>query len=392
MVVLWYGLVPMAGALVKRYKWFLFRKRFDELRLSPMLDYGRYARREGESCRGSSGLADSGHAEGGLAGTFRFVGGFESITGGRTLWIRGDDLTVPVSLQNAETYLLPMQKGDGIPEVFDPSDEAPEKIRWERVSALTEGARVYVGGLLVYQDGRWSFASTKENPLMVIFYDGPDSSLTVRAIRAGRHRGEYWNAITPYALVIGALCQIIMAVLFLDRPAFRLTVIAALAALFIPLYPMIPPGLLFTVMYRRLTWRSRILRSYRDIARLPLRYLSRTWNLLPNGELYGCITCAELPPQARDIPFLLPELTKAKRGIPAESDVWYIFGALRPGEALPVQPQDSFATFGILPGKPEIIAKRCEITAYTMEVFAWLILFAGIGLNIFFLSMVLVLL
>jgi len=367
MVILWYGLVPMAGGLIKRYKWHIFRKRFDELRLSPMLDYRRYSRQGNDS--------------GG--GTFRFVGGFESITDGQTLWIRGDDLTIPVSLQNAETYLLPMQKGDGIPEIFDPGDETPEKTQWERVSALTEGARVYVGGLMVYRDGRWIFASTKKNPLIVIFYDGPDLSLTTRAIRAGRHRGEYWNTITPYSLVIGALCQIITAVLFLDRPAFRLTVIVSLTALFVPLYPMIPPGLLFTVIYRRLAWRSRILRSYRDLARLPLRYSGT----LPNGELYGFTTSVELPPQAQEgkIPLLLPELT-------AKNDLWHIFGALHFGEDLPVQPQDSFATFGILPGKPEIIAKRCGIAAYTMEAIAWLMLFAGIGLNIFILSMVLVLL
>jgi len=377
MVILWYGLVPMAGALVKRYKWHIFRRRFDELRLSPMLDYGRYSRQEGD------------------AGIFRFIGGFESVTDGQTLWIRGEDLTVPVSLRNAETYLLPMQKGDGIPEVFDPSDDAPEIIRWERVSSLTEGAKVYVGGLLARRDGRWSFASTKEKPLMVIFYDGPDLSLTTRAIRAGRHRGEYWNGITPYSLVIGALCQIITAALFLSRPAFRITVMVSLIALFVPLYPMVPPGLLFTVLYRRLAWRSRILRSYRDLARLPLRYLKPKGNItpqmggLPNGELYGFTTCVDLPPQAQEgkIPLLLPELTKAKAG-----DTWRIFGALRPGEELPVQPQDSFATFGILPGEPEAIAKRCGTAAYTLEAIAWLVLFAGIGLNIFFLSMVLVLL
>ena len=376
MVILWYGLVPMAGALVKRYKWHIFRKRFDNLRLSPMLTYG-----------------------GSQTGTFRFVGGFESVTGGQTLWIRGEDLTVPVSLQNAETYLLPMQKSDGIPEIFDPSDEAPEIIRWERVSALTEGAKVYVGGLLVYRDGRWIFASTKENPLIVIFYDGPDNSLTTRAIRAGRHRGEYWNGITPYSLVAGALCQIFIAMMFLSRPAFRLTVMVSLTALFVPLYPMIPPGLLFTVIYRRLAWRSRILRSYRDLARLPLRYLKPGQGLaprgsLPNGELYGFTACAELPPQALEgkIPMLLPELNRSRRGVSSENDFWHIFGALRPGENIPVQPQDSFATFGILPGKPEVIAKRCGIAAYIMEAFAWLMLFAGIGLNIFFLSMVLVLL
>ena len=384
MVVLWYGLVPMTGALVKRYKWHIFRRRFDELCLSPILDYSRYSQQ-------------------GSANTFRFVGGFESVTNEQTLWIRSEDLTVPVSLQHAETYLLPMQKSDGIPEVFDPGEEAPERIRWERVSALTEGAKVFVGGSLVCRDGQRSFVSTKENPLLVIFYDGPDHSLATRTIRAGRHRGEYWNAYTPYSLVIGALCQILMAVAFLSRPAFRLTVIVSLIALFVPLYPMIPPGLLFTVIYRRLAWKSRILRAYRDLARLPLRYLSpyrmgkrllrnkaplKENYILPNGELYGFIRCAELPAQAEDgtIPLLLPEFLKTKDAL------WYIFGALRPGEDMPVQPKDSFAAFGVLPGRPEIIARRCEIMAYTLELVAWIIMIAGIGLNIFFLRMILVLL
>jgi hypothetical protein len=373
----------MTGAMIKRYRWHIFRKRFDNLRLSPILDYSQYSLQKD-------------------AQEFRFVGGFESVTDGQTLWIRNEGLTVPVSLPNAETYLLPMQKSspfrEGAPslegaitEVFDPGEESPERIRWERVSALTEGARVFVGGLLSCQEGRWTFVSTKEHPLMVIFYDGSDQSLTTRAIRAGRRPGEYWNAITPYALAIGALCQIIIAVLFLSRPAFRLTVIVSIIALFVPLYPLIPPGLLFTVMYRRLAWRSRILRAYRDLARLPLRYLAslkdKVDTRLPDGELYGCIQCSELPPQAQEgtIPFLLPEFSKVTAG-----GSWYIFGALCPGEDLPVQPKDPFATFGILPANPEKIAKRCAISAYTLELVAWIILCAGIGLNIFFLRMVLV--
>jgi hypothetical protein len=399
MAVLWYGLVPMVGGLIKRYNWYMFRKRFDELRLSPILDYSRYSQIKETA-------------------PFRFIGGFESVTDGHTLWIRSENLTVPVSLQKAETYLLPMQKntsskenpsslGDkSISEMFDPDKEAPERIHWERVSALTEGAKVYVGGLLMRKAGRWNFISTKENPLLVIFYDGSDQSLTTQAIRAGRHRGEYWNALTPYSLVIGALCLILIAVLFLSRPAFRLTVIVSIIALFIPILPIIPPGLLFTVIYRRLTWRSRVLRAYSDLAQLPLRYLvpmeKKPENtasgevspddgnsqscILPNGELYGYVCCAELPPdvQKGNIPMLLPEFAKSKAG-----NTWYIFGALRSGEALPVQPEDPFATFGILPGKPKILARLCAAWAYMLELAAWITILAGIGLNIFFLGMIL---
>lgn len=377
LVIFWYGLVPVGGALVSRYKWWLFRRRFDELRLRPLLDYRIYRQISGEG------------------GIFRFIGGFESVTDGRTLWIQGENLTIPVSLANARTWLLPMREGEGMPEAFDPGEEEPQRIRWDRLSTLTEGAKVFVGGSLRFQDKRWYFVSTRETPLMVIFYDCPDSALTALTIQTGRSRHEYWNAVTPYALVAGALCQIMFAASFLPRPAFRLTVISALSALFAPLSALIPPGLLFTVLYRRLAWHARILRAHRDLARLPLRYLPRHKTdgketcRLPDGEIYGCVRRDTLPDEVQEgkLPFLLPEYSQKNVG--AE---WHIFGALRPGEDIPSRPEDPFATFGILPGKPDALARRYAAIAYTLEAAAWLALLAGIGLNIFFIRMILIVL
>jgi hypothetical protein len=389
-VIFWYGIVPISGTFVNRYKWRQFRRRFDELRLRPLLDYSRYRRIDGDGA------------------IFRFTGGFESVTDGLTLWIQGENLTMPVSLANVRTWLLPKQEGEDLSEDIDPGEEMPERIRWDRISTLTEGARVFVGGALRFQDERWCFVSTKETPLMVIFYDCPDRALTPRVIRTGRYWNEYWNPITPYSLVIGAICQILIAVSFLNRPAFRLTVITALTALFTPLYPLIPPGLLFTVLFRRIDWRARVLRVYRDLARLPLPYLApgrETGRLPPGkpadgegpsseagaagGEIFGFITRDSLPAEAGEetMPFLLPEYLK--RGTNTK---WYIFGAIRPGSGLPVRPGDPFAAFGILPGKPEALARRYAITAYTLEAIAWLALLAGIGLNILFIRIVLTLL
>jgi hypothetical protein len=375
LVIFWYGLVPVGGAFVSRHHWRQFRRRFDELRLRPILDYSIYRQLASGGPPGKNGE------------TFRFLGGFESLTDGHTLWIKGENLTIPVALDDAQTYLLPMQEGGGnMPAVFDPGEEVPERIRWDRVSALTEGAKVFVGGALVFRDERWLFVSTKENPLLVIFYDGSDRSLTTRAIRAGRHRNEYMNAVTPYALIIGALCNISIAVSFISRPAFRLTVITALVALFTPLFPMIPPGLLFTVLYRRLWWRARIFRAYRDLARLPLRYLApgQETCTLPGGEMYGFRRCDSPPAGVQEgkIPLLIPEY---------KSGEWLMFGALDPGGDLPVEPADPFATFGVLPGKPEKLARNYTILAYTLEIIAWIVLLAGIGLNIFFIRMILVL-
>jgi hypothetical protein len=351
------------------------------------LDYGLYRRLAGKG------------------GDYRFTGGFESVTDGHTLWIRSDTLTIPVALANAKTYVLPMQEGS--PESFDPSEEAPERIRWDRVSALAEGAKVFVGGSLVLQDERWTFVSTKETPLLVIFYDGSDRSLSIRAIRSGRDRNEYWNAVTPYALIAGALCLISIAASFLFRPAFRLTVITALVAVFIPFFPMLPPGVLFTVVYRRLWWRARIFRAYRDLARLPLRYLpaGKEFCILSGEERYLVIRRASLPDDVQKgrIPMLIPGEEKRKK------DMWHIFGVLEtpadgesqpepvsasetPDEASCIRaPQDSFATFGVLPGPPETLARRYTFKAYTLEIISWLALLAGIGLNVFFIRMIFVL-
>jgi hypothetical protein len=316
----------MAGALVKRHKWYIFRRRFDELRLSPILDYSSYWKAAKERQEPLS---------------FRFFGNLESVTDGETLWLHGKDLTIPVSLKNTVTYLLPAYKGDSDEETPDIDEEAPVKIRWGRVSMLTEGAKVFVGGSLVYREERWQFVSAKKNPLIVFFYDGPDRLFTTRVIQSCRQQWAYWNAITPYSLIIGALCLILMAFSFLHRPIFRPTVIFSFVSLFIPLYRIIPPGLLFAVFCRRLALKSRMLKAYSDLVRMPL---------------YGSAPEDELSSQ---------------------------------NEA----PADPFTGFSMFPDATLKLARQFLVKAYALEALTWILLLTGIGLNIaFFLGIVQVLL
>lgn len=381
LAVLWFGLIPVAGAFVSRRRWRLFRRRFDELRLRPFLDYAIYS-------RGEEGL-------------YRFLGGFESVTDGRTLWIRGESLTIPVSLARAHTYVLPMPESGAVPAAFDPAEESPRRVRWDQVIALAEGAKVFVGGLLLYRDKRLTFASTKEHPLQVIFYDGPDRSLTARVIGAGRHRNEYWNEITPYSLILGVFSQLIIAVSFRSRPAFQLTVITAVAAAFSPLFPVAPPGVLCTLLYRRLWRQARTLRACRDLAKLPLKYLPQnnpphsslySEGNLPNGERYVMVYRERFPLETeRDFPLLVPNAAAGKE------KGWYLFGGMPLGEeisssTIPHEPGDVFATYGALPGNPERLARRFNAQAYTLEIVSWLVLLLGIGLNAFFIGMILLLL
>ncbi|MDR1566533.1 MAG: hypothetical protein LBS48_04515 [Treponema sp.] len=373
LALFWYGLAPLGGAFVVRRSWRRFRRRFNELSLKPLLNYAVASR--------------SGDGE-----EYRFAGNFESIAENRILWVRSRDLTIPVELSGAYTYVLPDTWDQG-PASFDPGEEVPERIRWEHISALTGETRVFVGGCLALRDNRKIFVSSPK-PLLVIFYEGRDRSLAIRTIRAGRHKNEFWNFITPYAFVCGAFSQILLAASFFTRPAFRLTVIAAFIALFAPLFPLIPPGIFLTIPSRRLWWRARICRAYRDLARLPLDYFCSGENQgrLPNGETYIAREYSKLPGMfyQQNFPFIIPAEEKRPW------DKWYVFGVLpvtvSGKEDIPLEPADAFAVYGALPGESETLARRYTRKAWVMETASALLLLAGIGINMFFISMLLLLL
>jgi hypothetical protein len=172
------------------------------------------------------------------------------------------------------------------------------------------------------------------------------------------------------------------------RPAFQFTVYAALAALCLPLYPMIPPAFLFTVLYRRLWWQARVFRAYRDLARLPLTYLAGGGRL-PDGEAYGGRRYEDIEGireliAKEALPLIVPE--KAAGGKRRD---WYVFGALGGEGALPQAPRDPQATWGALPGEPERLARSFTRRAYGLEILSWLLLLAGIGLNVFSIALIL---
>jgi hypothetical protein len=310
---------------------------------------------------------------------------------------------MPIILKGAETYLLPMAEGEELMESLDPSGEAPEKIRWDRVSSLTEGVKVFVGGKTVRQEDRLVFRGTKESPLLIIFYDGKDRSLTIRTIRAGRNKNEYWNPITPYSFIAGVFSQLMVAMYYLSRPIFRFTVIAAGIALFTPLLPLFPPGVICTLLYQRLWRQARIFRAYRDILQLPLNYTAPKLQdcRLPNGERYGGVYYDDLPADIVDlqIPMLIPNKNKKELKTKAppqglsQKEGWYVFGSLpeepRSPMSLPQEPLDPFAPFGAVPGNPETLARRYTQKAYLLEICSWFLLIAGLGLNLFFIMTIL---
>jgi hypothetical protein len=367
--LLFYGIIPVFGAFLVRRNWRMFRNRFNNLRLSSLLDYSQY--QDEENC----------------GKKFRFLGGLESITDDQTLWVRNADITIPVDLQHAHIYLLPNTEEDAVNSSAS-RNAVPERIRLERLSSLHEGAKVYIGGVLDIKNDRLTFLSTKENPLLIIFYDGSRRNLSIRIIRAGRQSNEYWNALTPYSLAFGAFLELLFAFSFIARPAYQLTLIVAILAMFGPLFPLVPPGIIFTTLYSRMWRKARMFRSYRDVFRLPLKYLppGKSQGTLPNGEIYGFLIYDNLPAwvDTNDISYLPAELkTKNIHHL-------YVFGTFTGNDAIPLQtPNDPLASFSVFPEEPKKLAKVYAKKAHVREIISCIMFALGIGLNCLFIVLTL---
>ncbi len=249
-VVLWYGIAPLAGALVarrvRRSFVSLFRKSLD----APILDYGA-ARRAERLADGASG------------GAFRFWGAFESLSDD-TVWGQSDSLLVPIATRDTRGFFL--------------HDGVLERIRWSHLPALPADTGVFVAGETLVRRGRLMFEPTKKTPLVFVLYapfesDNPHSvksfcaqesplldavqdTLLKKMVVVCGGRNDYRNAVTPYSLIIGAFCLTALSVSLLNRPELRTAAACAFAAAFIPLFPLFPPGLLLTHVGRFLRKRA----------------------------------------------------------------------------------------------------------------------------------------
>lgn len=187
---------------------------------------------------------------------YRFLGAIEAVSNEGILWVRSEGLTAAVSMNRARIFLVP-------PE--DAEDGFLQRLTWRQLPLILEGSKIFIGGPYCSKDGRKIFCSTKEHPLIVLLFEGDEQNLVYRVLAAARQPNEYWNKITPYSLVLGMFSQLLIAASYSGRPALRLTALTALASVFIPIMPLLPPGVLFTSFYRRWWRRARHYRAYRDM-------------------------------------------------------------------------------------------------------------------------------
>ncbi|MDR2794078.1 MAG: hypothetical protein LBB61_10535 [Treponema sp.] len=226
LLLFWYGIVPSVGTFIQRYHRKVFRRQFMAVLHKPLLDYETWRSLE----RGSANRA-----------VFRFLGKIESVSE-TMLWIKNDSLLIPLALRDTQVFFV--------------NNANLQRIVSRRYPELFEETKIFVAGEIIRQDGRRIFASTKKNPLITLLYDREKEDLVTRIIGASRNKNDYWNPVTPYSIIMGVFSLILVAVFFLQRPAFRFTAITAFAAVFIPIFPFLPPGVLLTSISRFLRKQS----------------------------------------------------------------------------------------------------------------------------------------
>ena len=251
--LLFYAALPVAGAFAARTAWRAFRRRF-----LASLEYPQLSIRDGLPCAERDILIR------------RHLGSAEVLQGEDRLWVRGEDVTAVIRLQDARIYLLPAVQSSEEPYNLEAADETLKTTAWNRLSGLPEGTRVYTAGNLRIEEGLPVFFGTPSDPLLILIHDGKDRDLARRAVWAGRHRNEYWNSVTLISLTAGFLSTGAALYDLLRPPLLSLPAALAAALAFSPVLPFLPPGLAFLSIYRRLWARARRLRARRDLLRAGL--------------------------------------------------------------------------------------------------------------------------
>jgi len=382
LALVFYAVIPGAGAFYVRSRWREFRRRMIRTSLSPVATY-RDLRLSRE----------------GLVGQYRFFGGLEAIQGEDLIWLRSGELSVSVELRRVALYWLPsisFPEEGGRVEINEETlpDETPTQVPWKRVFSLPEGTQVSVSGPLYVEGRKAVFRTDKLEPLTVVIYDGQTESILRRAIWGGRHRNEYINPFTPGSITIGSFSLLILSYVLLRAPLDRLLAIIALAVSLFPVLPLLPPGLLLFFLYRRLWKEARFLRAERDMLLLPLRYFpsfsgdaNEERASLPNGEPYAM-------ERFRDRELAMKRLGTGKirrasrLGIrEADEHLFYVFG--RPDGTTLRHPDDPMAELIMIPGNPLDLSRRCAKRARTFELLSSSTVVLGVLVNLYLVLIVL---
>jgi hypothetical protein len=254
--VVFYALLPVAGAFVVRGQWRQFRKSIAESALFPELTAARAALPAADDAPGRRGA-------------FRVQGEVDAIGGQHELWISGRGPSCVVDLRDSWVYVLSGQSGE----------DRMERRRWSGLASIGAGTRVFAVGRVALAGGRLLLAGDGRQAPLVVIHDGDDDGFARRAVWAGRHINEYWNPLTQVSLALGVATMSLILTAALPSSLPSLIRAMTITVAFSPVLALLTPGVAGFFLYRRYWRRARYCRARRDTESLDgaAAAMAETW-------------------------------------------------------------------------------------------------------------------
>jgi len=234
---IFYALLPVIGAFIARGQWRQFRRSIVEAAGLPELDPDAFKALEAAT------------------GRYRFEGEIDAIGGQYELWIAGTSMSCVVDLMDAWVFVLAIRSGES----------RIERRKWSALPSIGPGARAFVAGEARLTGGRIVMGGNGTAAPLVLIHDGDAGDIITRAICAGRHENEYWNPVTQVSLALGVASMAGIVSLALSDRTPSLIAALTLSLAFSPALPLLPPGVIGFLAYRRFWKQARYFRAKRDI-------------------------------------------------------------------------------------------------------------------------------
>ncbi|AFG38106.1 hypothetical protein [Spirochaeta africana] len=338
-ILIFYILIPGAGALHVRRRWRLLRGRLYDASSWQRLRYHD---------QGSAAQLDVDT----VIGVRRMVASVDAVEGDATLWVSSNELSVAIDMSGQDVVLLPGTQDDLLKENSAEVITPPVVVPWRRMFTLSQGTQILVAGTVENENGRLFFRGSRQHPLLILLFEGDPRLVLYRGIWNARQRNEYYNQATPGSLTAGTAGLLLLAYFLLTAADSRLWGLVALTFSFSPMLPLLPPGVLGYFLFRRLWRHGRRLRSERDLINAAIG--------ICNSGSYACreVTVQECDPE-------LPRL--------------HCRGA---DQGVLLQPQtpdsgDVLQHSLLLPLRPEREVKMLDRLAYRFEAAAVFLFVAG---------------
>ncbi len=293
----------------------------------------------------------------GFQGAHCILGELEALEGNDIIWVRScNNHTFTVEMRNSSVYFMPpiTSKEKLYPHLLPVPLPATslEKVSWDDVLTLPEGTKMYISGEMFFENGRNTFRTGGDTPLMVLVYNEDPAHLVSRAIWCGRQSNEFWNFLTPWSLLAGLLLLLILSAYLLQNSADYFLQFLSISVALLPAMLFLPPGVLLFALYKRFWDSARRFRAERDLIKLLKNPDSGDFAPVDRRDK---ILCSRQP------------------------SGWNKTGRFSNRKiCLPWGNSDQVICF---PETPEILSKYCQRKAFLYEAFSGMGILLGLAIN-----------